>query len=357
MAEIKPTSISVAVKLAGLLDDNLTLLAADKNGDLWRYAIDPILPPLLWGPSTAAGTKNVTYLRNVAMSGDNVLIAGYNNSTGADSLWSSDGGATLNYTDISASVTANYVAINEDAGVYMVAGQDKRVYTASAIGGSYTDEGTAFTAGIMRMDIANTGDILGVTTASAWYVTRVGGVWTERSHAMIHSQGSVTNIRGTDEWVVVFSGGYATYFNGDLSAPVELVKGLNSGSTVINFRGVSSNSSGLVVAVADSGYASYSIDFGRAGSWLPLPMWLGQTDNGQQFSSVEVAETGYIVVGSANGQASCSHADNIGVWTELVTDLESGAVGEKITGLASNDSGKFISAHYGTDGNIAVSVI
>ena len=51
----KPEGVSVAIKLAGLLDDNLTLLTADKNGDLWRYALDaPPEPPLLWAITTRA---------------------------------------------------------------------------------------------------------------------------------------------------------------------------------------------------------------------------------------------------------------------------------------------------------------
>ena len=107
----------------------------------------------------------------------------------------------------------------------------------------------------------------------------------------------------------------AYYTNDDWATRVliDTNSGAPSGTTL---RDMAANDSGLAVAVGDSGYASYSLDFGKAGTWVALPRGVGHANISASLLGVEISSDGsFVVITGDNGEVTTASVSDLTSWT------------------------------------------
>jgi hypothetical protein len=143
---------------------------------------------------------------------------------------------------------------------------------------------------------------------------------------------------GSNVWMAIFAGGYASRSLDDGSTWAVATRYLNSGAPA-NTTGNQIRSDGgqVWVALFDNGYAARSVNGGV--TWAALPRGLGNAAN-PSYYQLKTDGTGVWIAAGASGYASRS-VDNGATWTALPQGLNMGA-NVTIGGLGFNGQGYWI---------------
>ena len=301
-------------------------------------------PPTDWGPMTQDPIERLGDIRDIAIADNTILIGGYNGHTRV-AVCSTDGGYNFSHVDTPVlENTSEAVAISSDLGWYIVTAlRAVFISTSSPITGYTQVVDLAASLGTIKsIDIDDsTGRILlGGSYSHVAY--KIAGdetaPWILKEMATTVVLNATKHIDG-DEWICCGTSGVGYYTSNYFSTEPELLEpGLNCGNSTANIIDMSSHPSGFVIAVMQDGYASYSTNYGRPGSWLPISGDLGHGETAN-FFSVAVSKCGsYVVVGGISGVASLALVSDLNTWDLLPAGLNSGA-NEVIKGLAFDASG------------------
>jgi PKD repeat protein len=178
--------------------------------------------------------------------------------------------------------------------------------------------------------------------------TNNGMSWIFAGNQNLLGNASSVTTDSNNIWVAVSTTGYAKRSTDGLTWSA-LPQGLNSGNVNAGFNSIAFGSP-VLIAVADDGYASRSVDNGL--SWEALPQGLNSGNVNANFTSIAtdkagtwitVAEDGYVVRSADNGMS----------WNALPRGLNSGLVTTNFRGIATNDMGLWVAV--GDDGYAAQS--